>query len=176
MLFEEVCSRVMERLTWHSASPMASRYVVHGLDLTRDRVAVIPEVFANLCSRFIDTLLAHNATAGMNPKAVFGVGLREQCCTLDGIEFYKNLIEVTHKQFRGSCLHKCSSLNIAKDNLTKSTKWLVAVDLLGIEHSEPTSSLDLNFFRGIAVEPRGAPSEPVQAPHHGTNERGRIKR
>jgi hypothetical protein len=112
----------VERLTWHPASPPASRYIVHGLDLTRDRVAVIPEVFANLCSRFIDTLLAHNATAGMNPKAVFGVGLREQGRTLEGIEFYKNLIEVTHKQFRGSCLHKCSSLNIAQDNLTKSTK------------------------------------------------------
>src|SRR6267143_6391168 len=96
----------MERLTWHSASPTASRYIVHGLDLTRDRVAVIPEVFANLCSRFIDTLTAHNATAGMNPKAIFGVGLREQCRTLEGIELYKNLIEVAHKQFRGSCLHK----------------------------------------------------------------------
>src|SRR5690242_12013253 len=112
----------MERLTWHSASPTAGRHIVHSLDLTGDRVAIIPEVFANLCSRFIDTVLAHNATAGMNPKAVFGVGLREQGRTLEGIEFYKNLIEVTHKQFRGSCLHKCCSLNIAKDNLTKSTQ------------------------------------------------------
>jgi hypothetical protein len=42
----------------------------------------------------------------MNPKAVFGVGLREQGRTLEGIEFYKNLIEVTHKQFRRRCLHK----------------------------------------------------------------------
>src|ERR1700746_327259 len=112
----------MERLTWHSASPTAGHYIVHGLDLTRDRVAIIPEVFANLCGRFIDTILTHNATAGMNPKAVFGVGLREQWRTLEGTEFYKNLLEVRHKQFRGSCLHKCSSLNIAQDNLIKSTK------------------------------------------------------
>src|ERR1700730_1501392 len=98
----------MERLTWHSASPTAGRYIVHGLDLTRDRVAVIPEVFANLCSRFIDTLLAHNATAGMNPKAVFGVGLREQGRTLEGIEFYKNLIEFKHMLFILSCLFKYS--------------------------------------------------------------------
>src|SRR6202030_3701193 len=88
------------------APPPASRYIVHGLDLTRHRVAVIPEVFANLCSRFIDTLAAHNATAWMNPKAIFGVRLREQCRTFDWIELYKNLIEVAHKQFRGSCLHK----------------------------------------------------------------------
>src|SRR6478609_4637165 len=96
----------MERLVWHSTSPTASRYIVHGLDLTRDRVAVIPKVFANLCSRFINTRLTHNATAGMNPKAVFGIGLCKQCRTLEGIEFYENLIEVTHKQFRRRCLHK----------------------------------------------------------------------
>jgi len=77
-LFEEVCSRVVERLTWHPTSPPASRYIVHGLDLTRDRVAVFREVFANLCSGFVDTLAAHNATARMNPKAIFGVRLREQ--------------------------------------------------------------------------------------------------
>src|SRR2546426_2709890 len=98
---------VMERLSCHPASPPTSRYVVHGMDLTRDRVEVFREVFANLCIRFIDTLPAHNATAGMNPKAIFGVRLSEQCRTLEGIELYKNLIEVAHKQFRGSCLHKC---------------------------------------------------------------------
>src|SRR4029079_3662308 len=106
MLFEKVRSCVVERLIWHPASPPASRYIVHDLDLTRDRVAVFWEVFANLCSRFIDTLAAHNATAGMNPNAIFGVRLSEQCRTLEGIELYKNLIEVAHKQFRGSCLHK----------------------------------------------------------------------
>jgi hypothetical protein len=42
----------------------------------------------------------------MDPKAVFGVRLREQCRTLEGIELYKNLIEVAHKQFRGNCFHK----------------------------------------------------------------------
>src|SRR5258707_15657235 len=110
MLFEEVCSRVVERLTWHPASPPASRYIVHDLNLTRYRVAVFWEVFANLCSRFIDTLAAHNATTGMNPKAIFGVRLREQCRTLDGIELYKNLIEVAHKQFSGRCVHKWISL------------------------------------------------------------------
>src|SRR4029077_18952317 len=106
MLFEEVCSCVVERLTWHPASPPASRYIVHGLDLTRYRVAVFREVFANLCSRFIDTLAAHDAAAGMNPQAIFGVRLGEHRRTLECIELYKNLIEVAHKQFRGSCLHK----------------------------------------------------------------------
>src|SRR4029434_4267732 len=95
----------------HPASPPASRYIVHGLDLTRDRVAVFCEVFANLCSRFIDTLAAHDPTAGMTPKAIFGVRLREQCRTLEGIELYKNLIEVAHEQFRGSCLHQWILLN-----------------------------------------------------------------
>src|SRR5580700_10795791 len=115
MLFEEVCSRVVKRLTWHPASPPASRYIVHGLVLTRDRVTVLSEVFANLCSRFIDTISAHNATARMNPKAVFGVRLREQCRALEGIELYKNLIEIAHKQFRGSCLHKWILLNLRID-------------------------------------------------------------
>src|SRR5258707_5614041 len=100
----------MERLTRHPASPAASRYIVHGLDLTRDRVAVFREVFPNLCSRFIDTLGAHNATAGMNPQAIFGVRLGEHCRALECIELYKNLIEVAHKQFRRSCLHKWISL------------------------------------------------------------------
>ena len=81
---KEVRSRVVERLTWHPASPPASRYILH--DLTRDRVAVFWEVFANLCRRFIDTLAAHNATAGMNPKAISEVRLCER------IELYKNLI------------------------------------------------------------------------------------
>jgi hypothetical protein len=67
---------------------------VHDLDLTRDRVAVFCEVFANPGSRFIDALAAHNATAGMNPQAIFGVRLREQCRTLERIELYKNLIKV----------------------------------------------------------------------------------
>src|ERR1700739_4148686 len=110
-LFEKVCSRVMERLTWHPATPPASRYIVHDLDLTRDRVAVFWEVFANLCSRFVNTFAAHNATAGMDPKAIFGVRLGEQCRTLEGIELYKNLIEVAHEQFRRSCAHNWLSLN-----------------------------------------------------------------
>src|SRR4029077_10479730 len=99
MLFEEVCSCVVERLAWHPASPPASRYIVHDLDLTGDRVEVLREVFANFGSRFIDTLGAYNSTAGMNPKAIFGVRLREQCPTLDGIELYENLVEVAHQQF-----------------------------------------------------------------------------
>src|SRR5579864_4136432 len=81
-LFEEVRSRVVERLTWHPASPPASRHIVHGLDLTRDRVAVISEVFANLGRRIIDTLAADNMTAGMNPKTIVGVRFREQCQAL----------------------------------------------------------------------------------------------
>src|SRR5438094_9725557 len=112
MLFEEVCSRVVERLTWHPASPPASRYVVHGLDLTRDRVAVFWEVLPNLCSRFIDTLPAHKATAGMNPKAIFGVRLREQCRTLERIELNEMLIIVAHKQITVSCLHNCIILKM----------------------------------------------------------------
>jgi hypothetical protein len=87
----------VERLTWHPASPPAGRYIVHGLDLTRDCVAVFREVFANLGSRFIDTRGAHNAAAGMNPKAILGVRLREQRRTLDGIELDKNLIKVARK-------------------------------------------------------------------------------
>src|ERR1700756_4284516 len=168
----------MERLTWHSASPTAGRYIVHGLDPTRDRVAVIPEVSANLCSRFIDTLLAHNATAGMNPKAVFGVGLPEQGRTLDGIEFYKNLIEVTHKQFRGSCLHKCSSLSVAKDNLTKSAR--TAASRLLVRHGTLRTYLiprPQPLSQRIVVKPRGAPSEPVHGPSiTGKNKRRHIKR
>ena len=49
--FEEVRPRVVERLTWHAASPPTSGYVVHALDFARDRVAVIRKVFANLRSR-----------------------------------------------------------------------------------------------------------------------------
>src|SRR6185295_15825477 len=99
-LFEEVRSCVVERLTWHPASPPTSRYVVHGLDLTRDRVPIFREVFANLCGRFVDPLATHDAPAGMNPKAIFGEALREQCGSPDGIELYKNFIEVAHEQFR----------------------------------------------------------------------------
>src|SRR4030095_9680152 len=54
-LLEEVRSRVVERLTWHPASPPTGRHVVHGLDLTRDRVAVVREVAANLGGRLLDT-------------------------------------------------------------------------------------------------------------------------
>ena len=57
---------------------------LHDLDITRYRVAGLWEVFANRCSRFIDTFAAHNATAGMNPKAIFGVRLRKQCPRLRG--------------------------------------------------------------------------------------------
>ena len=85
MLFQEVCSCVVERLTWHPASPSTRRYIVHALDLTGDRVAVIREVFANPGSRLIDTLAAHNATARMDPKAIARVELGEQCRTLEGI-------------------------------------------------------------------------------------------
>src|ERR1043165_6689671 len=99
MLFEEIRSCVVKWLPRHPTSPPASCYIVHGLDLTRDGVAVFREVFANLRSRFIDTHNAHNATSGMNPKAIFGVRFCEHCRPLDGIELYKNLIEVAYKQF-----------------------------------------------------------------------------
>jgi 2-methylcitrate dehydratase PrpD len=88
-LFEEVRSCVVERLTWHPASPSTRRHIVHGLDLTGNRVAVFREVFANLSGRFIDTLAAHNATARMDPKTIFRVVLGQQCRTLDGIQLYK---------------------------------------------------------------------------------------
>ena len=73
---------------------------MHGLDLTRDRVAVFREVFANLSGRFIDALAAHNATAGMNPKAIVRVRLHEKCRALEGIDFYKNHIEIAHEQVK----------------------------------------------------------------------------
>src|SRR6516225_704580 len=106
--FEEVRSRVVERLTCHSTSPPASGYVVHALEFARDRVAVVREVFANLRSRSINTVAAHNPTARMNPNTVFGETLREQRPTLDGIELDKNLVEVPHEQF--SCVHKMAVL------------------------------------------------------------------
>ena len=85
-LFEEVRSCVVERLTRHPASPSTRRYrVVHGLDLAGNRVAVFREVFANFSSRLIDTVAAHDATARMDPKAIFRVILREQCRTFNGI-------------------------------------------------------------------------------------------
>jgi hypothetical protein len=61
-------------------------------------------MFANLCSRIIDALAAHNSTPRMNPETIFGETRREQLPTLDGIEFDKNLVEVAHEQF--SCVHK----------------------------------------------------------------------
>ena len=106
----------MERLTWHPASPPTRRYVVHGLDLARDRVAVFREVFPNLCSRFIDILAARDATARMNPQTIVGETLREQRGTLDGIELYENFIEVAHEQFRRSSVHEWSSLNILQNH------------------------------------------------------------
>ena len=42
----------------------------------------------------------------MNPKTIFGETLLEQSRTLDGIELYKDLIEVAHEQFRRGCVHK----------------------------------------------------------------------
>jgi hypothetical protein len=72
-----------------------------------DRVAVVRKVFANLRSRFVDTVAAHNPTARMNPETVFGETLGEQRPTLAGIELYKNLIEVAHEQF--SCVHEWPS-------------------------------------------------------------------
>ena len=108
----------MERLTWHPASPPASRYIVHDLDLTRDRVAVFREVFTNLCSRFVDTLAAHNATAGMNPKAIFGVTLREQCRTLEGSSSIKISLKLRISSSEEVAFIIGFSLNIEQDKLT----------------------------------------------------------
>jgi hypothetical protein len=54
----------------------------------------------------------------MNPKAIFGVILGEQCRTPDGIELYKNLVEVAHEKFSRSCVHNWSFLNILQTYLT----------------------------------------------------------
>jgi hypothetical protein len=91
---------------------------VHDLDLTRDRVAVFWEMFANLCSRFVDTLAAHNATAGMNPKAVLGIRLREHCGTLEGIELYK-ILKLRIRSSEEVAFINGSFLNIVQDNLTR---------------------------------------------------------
>src|SRR5262249_21754276 len=78
----------------------------------RDRIPVFREMSANLRSRFVNTASAHDAAAGMNPETIFGERLRKQCCTPDGIEFDKNLVEVAHEQFRRSCIHNWLSLNV----------------------------------------------------------------
>src|ERR1700739_4067360 len=116
-LFEEVGSCVVEWLAWHPASPSAGRDVVHGLDLIRDRIPVCREMSANHRSRFVNTISTQDAAAGMNPETIFGVRLRKQCCTPDGIEFDKNLVEVAHEQFRRCCVHNGLSLNVLSDFL-----------------------------------------------------------
>src|ERR1044072_1928086 len=85
--------------------PPTGRHIVHGLDFTRNCVAVFREMFANLSSRFIDTLAAHNAIARMDPKAIVRTVLGEQCGTFDGVQLYKNLIKVAHEEFRTGCVH-----------------------------------------------------------------------
>jgi hypothetical protein len=95
-----------------SRSPPAGRDVVHGLDLIRDRIPVFWEMSANLRSRFVNTVSAYDAAAGMNPETIFSERLRKQCCTPDGIEFDKNLVEVAHEQFRSSWVHNWPSLNV----------------------------------------------------------------
>src|SRR5438128_10469552 len=81
----------------------------------------------------------------MNPKAIFGVRLREQCRTLEWIELYKNLIEVAHKQFRGSCLHKWILLRhrarqfnsidqiAALRSPTLQSEWILALTAVGVD-------------------------------------------
>src|SRR6516162_11107768 len=103
-----------------------SRDVVHGLDLIRDRIPVFREMSANLRSRFVNTVSAHDAAAGMNPETIFGERLRKQCRTPDGIEFDKNLVEVAHEQFRRSCVHNWLSLNVLSGFLGH-TKYDLAV-------------------------------------------------
>jgi len=82
------------------------------LDLIRDRIPVFREMSANLGSRFVNTVSAHDGAAGMNPETIFGVRLRKQFCTPDGIEFDKDLVKVAHEQFRRSCVHNWLSLNV----------------------------------------------------------------
>src|SRR5262249_40916525 len=105
-LFQEVRSCVVERLTRHPASPSTRRYIVHGLDLTGNCVAVFRKVFANLSSRLIDTVAALNAPARMNPYTIFSIIHIDKSRALDRIKLYKNLVKYAHEEFRRSCVHK----------------------------------------------------------------------